>query len=138
MPRGKRSTVDDHLPEHRRDLRHRSREYWIGRARMLGQDVLCLAETIFDADDVLLQLRKVQQVVTLLEKYPAERARATARRALHFRCLEYGSIKNILTQALDLEPLPDEAAREWSNGSRFARKPSDFLFPQKETIHADQ
>lgn len=137
VPRGKRSTVEGHLPEHRRDLRHRSREYWVSRAQTLGQDVACLVETIFAADDVLLQLRKVQQVVTLLEKYPRARACATARRTLYFRCLEYRSIKNILTQALDLEPLAEEPERDWSNGSRFARKPTDFLFPQKETLHAD-
>ena len=138
VARGKRSTVEEHLPEHRRDLRHRSREYWIGRSQKLGQDVTCLAEMIFDADDVLLQLRKVQQIVTLLEKYPVDRARATARRAIHFRCLEYSNIKNILTKALDLEPLVEESSRNWSNGSRFARKPTEFLFPQEETFHADQ
>ncbi len=138
VPRGKRSTVEEHLPEQRRDLRHRSREYWIGRAKTLGDEVLRLAETIFDSDDVLLQLRKVQQVVTLLEKYPAERARRAARRALHFNCLEYRRIKSILTKALDLEPLDEEPERDWSTGSRFARNPTGFLFPQEEATHADQ
>jgi transposase len=32
VERGKRSTVESHLPDHRRDLRHRSREFWISRA----------------------------------------------------------------------------------------------------------
>jgi Mu transposase-like protein len=37
---GHRSTVDAHLPEHRADLRHRSRSYWEQRAGRIGPDTL--------------------------------------------------------------------------------------------------
>jgi len=132
VPRGERRTVDAHLPEHRSDLRHRSREHWIRRAQAVGDEVVKLVEAIFDADDVLHQLRKVQAVVRLLEGFPRERARGAARRALHFDCLEYRGIKNILVKALDLEPLPgDSGEREWSRGSRFARKPTDPLLAKE-------
>jgi hypothetical protein len=127
VARGKRSTVDDHLPEHRRDLRHRSRDHWIRQARAIGPEVEHLAAEIFGSDDVLLKLRKVQSVVTHLETFPKERARAAARRALHFGCLEYRGIKDILRKGLDLEPLPGETKRAWSNGSRFARTPTEYL-----------
>jgi hypothetical protein len=136
--RGKRSTIETHLPEHRRDLRHRSREHWIVRARALGEEVEVLAAAIFDSDDVLYQLRKVQAVVTHLEGFPRERARAAARRALHFRCLEYRGIKNILRKGLDLEPLPDDSGREWSQGSLFARNPSETLTAIQEKTHGDR
>jgi transposase len=119
--RGQRSTVDEHLPEHRRELRHRSREYWIARARMIGEEVEQLAETIFGSDDVLLQLRKVQAVVSHLENFPVERARAAARRALYYGCSDYRGVKNILQKGLDLEPLEQTSTRAWSQGSRFAR-----------------
>lgn len=136
VPPGKRSTVEHHLPEHRRDLRHRSREYWITKATGIDKDVARLAERIFDADDVLSQLRKVQAVVTLLEGYPKKRARRAALRALHFGCLEYRSIKNILVKGLDLEPLPEEQEqRAWARRSRFARLPSDTLFAAQEKTH---
>lgn len=126
--RGQRRTVDDHLPEHRRDLRHRSSSYWLERAQFLGVAVEELAQAIFDADDVLHQLRRVQAVVTHLEGFPPERARNAARRALHYGCLDYRGIKNILQKALDLEPLPPETtAREWARESRYARQPT--LFP---------
>jgi len=138
VPRGKRSTIEAHLPEHRRDLRHRSREYWIVRARAIGAEVEVLAAAIFDSDDVLYQLRKVQAVVTHLEGFPCERARAAARRALHFGCLEYRSIKNILKKGLDLEPLPDDSGREWSQGSLFARNPSETLTAIQEKTHGDR
>jgi len=127
--RGKRSTVETHLPEHRRDLRHRGRSYWIERARAIGEEVERVATLIFDSDDVLLQLRKVQAVVTHLERFPRERAKNAAARALHFGCLDYQGIKNILVKGLDLEPIPDEAkTRGWSTGSRFARRPDEFSF----------
>lgn len=127
VARGQRRTVDEHLPEHRRDLRHRSRSYWIERAQILGSEVERLATAIFDSDDVLLQLRRVQSVVRHLENFPRERARRAAARALHFGCIDYRSIKNILRRGLDLEPLPEESRpREWAQGSRYARQPTLF------------
>jgi len=135
VPRGKRSTVESHLPEGRRDLRHRTREYWIAKARCIGEEVELLADAIFDSDDVLYQLRKVQAVVTHLETFPRERARSAARRALHYGCLEYAGIKNILRKALDLEPLPEESCREWSQGSLFARNPIETLSAIQEKTH---
>ena len=121
--RGQRRTIDEHLPEHRRDLRHRSRSYWIERAQELGSEVECLAAAIFDSDDVLLQLRRVQAVVCHLEGFPRERARNAAARALHYSCLDYRSIKNILRKGLDLDPLPGTSpTRKWASDSRFARQ----------------
>ena len=133
--RGFRSTIDEHLPEHRRDPRERSHEYWVERARKLGADPEQLVARIFAADDVLTQLRRVQAVVTHLESFPRERAQAAARRALFFGCLDYRGIKNILKQGLDLEPLPGENVRAWSKGARFARKPTESLFAHEESIH---
>lgn len=127
VARGNRQTVDEHLPEHRRDLRHRSSSYWIERSRDLGPEVEQLVEEIFGSDDVLLQLRRVQNVVRYLETFPRDRARRAAARALHFGCLDYRTIKNILKKGLDLEPLCEESnSRAWSSGSRFAREATSF------------
>jgi len=134
VARGQRATLEAHLPEHRRDLRHRSREHWVERARRLGPDVERLVETLF-GDDVLLHLRRVQAVVSHLETFPMERAAAAARRALHFGCTDYRSIKGILCQGLDLLPLPDQCTRAWSRDSRFARSPTESLFAHKEHSH---
>ena len=122
--RGQRVTVDAHLPEHRGPWRHRSKEHWIAKARGMGVEVERLVSDIFAADDVLQQLRKVQAVVRLLEGYPRERAERAARRARAYGCLDYRGIKNILAQALDLEPLPEEQLElGWITGARFARRP---------------
>ena len=138
VPRGQRSTLEAHLPEHRRDLRHRSREHWMRRAAGIGEEVVQLVDAIFGSDDVLYQLRKVQAVVTHLEPFPRKRARRAARRALHFGCLDYRGIKSILQKGLDLEPLPEEQEeRAWSNGSHFARRPTQTLLALQEKIHGD-
>ncbi len=55
-----------------------------------------------------------------------------ARRALHFGCLDYRGIKNILRKGLDLEPLPEKSSRAWSTGSHFARNPTDFIDTDRE------
>jgi len=130
VPRGQYSTFEDDLPEHRRDLRHRSRQFWVDRVRMIGSEVEKLAQEVFGSDDVVSKLRRVQAIVTHLESFPARRAKAAARRARHFGCTDYASIKNILKKGIDLEPLPEESRREWSKGSQFARQPAEFDFAE--------
>jgi transposase len=125
QPRGGRSTIDAHLPEHRGDFRHRAREHWTGRAVALGPEVSALVEDVFASDDVLHQLRKVQAIVRLLEEYPRTRAENAARRARRFGCLDYRSLKNILVKGLDLEPLPGQQTEfAWMRGARYARRPA--------------
>lgn len=97
-----------------------------------------LAAAIFDSDDVLYQLRRVQAVVTHLATFPRERACAAAKRALHFGCLDYRDIKNILRKGLDLEPLTEESGRKWSQRSLFARNPTETLFAIQEKTHGDR
>jgi transposase len=122
--RGKtpRSTHEEHLPEGRRDLRHRSQSYWESRAQQIGDDVGSFVRALFGSDDVLLQLRAVQAIVTYLEKFPAERANAAARRASYFDSYSYQAIKNILLRALDLQALPTAPAKPiWAGSPCFAR-----------------
>ncbi len=122
--KGLRSTLESHLPAERAALRHRSREYWEQRGDRLGEDVGRLVREVFDSDDALSQLRQVQAIVTHLERFPVERARAACRRASFYGSTRYQTIKNILTQALDLQPMPTTrpAAAVWADGPpRFAR-----------------
>ncbi|WP_437313105.1 IS21 family transposase [Sorangium sp. So ce385] len=120
---GLRSTLDRHLPEERAALRHRSRAYWEQRADQMGQDVGRFVREVFDADDVLSQLRKVQAIVTHLEKFPKERAQAACRRASHYGNLSYQGVRDILRRGLDFEPSPQSAApAAWAEAPpRFAR-----------------
>ena len=124
---GLRSTVEDHLPEGRRDLRHRSQSFWQERAEKVGPQTAKYVKEVFDSDDVLYQLRAVQSIVTHLENYPRERAEAACRRASYYGITTYQGIKNILTKALDREPLPTAGVTvAWADRPRFARDAEDF------------
>lgn len=103
---GLRSTVEAHLPEHRRELRHRDRTYWISRAKAMGDPVGDFIVEVFGSEDVLSKLRVVQAIVTLLEKHPSERAIAACERARHFGNHTYLGVRDILRRGLDYEPLP--------------------------------
>jgi len=134
---GKRSTVDAHLPDHRVDYRYRTRNYWEERAERIGPEAGFLVADVFTSDEVLSQLRSVQAIVTLLEGFPKDRARRACSRARYFGNLSYGSLKRILKEGLDLEPLPceDEEDRKALVRPRFARPVMD-LFTQTEEHNA--
>ena len=103
-----RSTVESHLPEHRRDLRHRGRDWWLQRARAIGPQTELLAMEIFDDEDVLSPLRSVQAIVTHLADFPGHRAEAAAKRASHFGVHRYRGIRDMLRQGIEAEPLPTQ------------------------------
>jgi transposase len=121
-----RSTVEGHLPDHRGALRHRSRSYWEERAAKIGAPVVAFVRTIFDADDVLSQLRTVQAVVTHLESFPPERACAACERAAHFGNYGYRAVKTILREGLDLVPLEPATPVAGDGAARFARPASSW------------
>jgi transposase len=105
---GARSTVDAHLPDDRRDFRHRGRGWWEQQARAIGPEAGLLITEIFDDEDVLYPLRKVQAIVKHLEGFPRERAENTARRARRFGVHGFQGVKEILKKGLDFEALPPE------------------------------
>ena len=134
QPAGGRSIKDEHLPPERGEYRHRSRVFWEQRAAKLGDDVTGFVREVFDSDDVLNQVTKVQAILRHLETFPLERARAACRRASYFGSYSYGAIKNILSQALDLEPLPTAIVPpvEPIAKPRFARNVQELLSFTKE------
>ena len=129
------STCDEHLPEQRGPLRHRSRAWWEERAARIGPETALYVKGVFEADDVLSQLRPVQAIVMHLERHPVERAENASRRARFFGSYDYRSLKNILVRGLDLEPLPAVAAAASSSqpqeSFRFARSAAELLMNWK-------
>lgn len=131
---GKRSTKEEHLPPHRRDLRHRSHSYWVERANRIDQSVERYIREVFDCDDVLEQLRVVQKIVTHLETFPKHRAIAACKRARYYSSYNYQSIKNILRKGLDHQPLPTLTYPKTAilQEPRFARNIQELLDFRKE------
>jgi transposase len=129
--RGKshRSTEESHLPEHRSDLRHRSRSYWEERADAIGAETGRYIREVFDSDEVLSQLRGVQAMVKMLEGYSRRRAEGACVRASFYGSYRYGSLKTILKEALDLQPLPTAVVPVHGRLAkpRFARTAAELL-----------
>jgi hypothetical protein len=124
VARGKRATIESHLPDQRSALRHRSREHWESLAYAIGKPAGDYVTAIFESDDVLQKLRQVQAVVTHLQGFPDTRANAACVRALHYANYSFKGIKDILRRGLDLIPIPgggNRLADHWSTKPRFSR-----------------
>ena len=126
---GSHETHEAHLPEFRRDLRHRDPAYWTARADAVGPEVGAYVREVFASDRVLSQLRVVQALVMLLERVPGERARAAAARASYFANYRLGEMQRILREGLDRLPLPNAVATtaDGTLAPRFARSITELL-----------
>jgi len=129
-----RTTNLAHLPDERAQWGHQDRGYWEKQAEALGDQVHAYVCSLFEADDVLLQLRKVQAVVSFLRTYPAERREAACKRALFFGVTHVRTFKDVLRKNLDLEPLPGDLFTRHGvlEAPRFARGAASFTSPTPE------
>ena len=132
-----REIYDQCLPPHRSELRHRSREFWEKRADAIAVGVGVYIREVFDQDDVLSLLRRVQSMVTHLEQFPVERARAACERAQYFGNYTYPGLKDILRKGLDTEPLPYAVLPVHGAlaSPRYARDPRQLLNLPLEQTH---
>jgi transposase len=133
---GQRRTEEEHLPPHRREFRHRNRNYWVNRARSIDETVAQYINEVFDSDDVLEQLNVVMKIVTHLETFPKSRAIAACKRARFFGSYTYISIKNILRQGIENHQLPNLVSTKTTalETPRFARSVQELLDFHKEDI----
>ena len=98
----RRTTLDEHLPEDRRDLRHRAQAFWEVRAASIGRESFTLVRELFARDPVLSQLRQAQAVMRLLERHPRQRAEAACRLVRRRGDCSYQAVKHVLAAALDV------------------------------------
>lgn len=132
---GRRSTKKEHLPEHRRELAHRSESYWQARAADIGPTTGELVTDVLEQDASLSHLRDAQAIVCYLEGFPPSRAEAASKRALYFGIRRYREIKSILTKALDFEPLPTVTTAPTLVARTHARNLRELLDAAVEANH---
>jgi transposase len=127
---GQRSTVQDHMPPEALAYQMRDPQWCLHQAERVGPDCLVLVEHLF-ADKVLENLRAVQGILRLREKYGAARLEAACRRALSFNNRRYRSVKTILEKGLDQQPDPqlafDDLADSYTGQGRFSRDTRKLL-----------
>ncbi len=104
-----RSSKQEHLPPNAKAYLMRDPVWCREQAEEIGEHCHALIEVLF-ADRVLDQLRAAQGIIALGKTYGKERLNLACRRALHFNSCKYQSVKQILKQGLDYEPLAQEEA----------------------------
>ncbi len=133
----RRSTVDAHLPEGRRNYRFRDRAHWEKESDAMAPCVGQLVREIFDSDDVHYGVRAAQATMQLFTTLPLHRVEAVCERASFYGITSYGEIKRIVTKQLDLEPLPNAVVPVHGRLSapRFARDVGELLeYPTDEEL----
>lgn len=119
---------DAHLPEGRRDLRHRDRGHWEARADAIDVDTVgVFVRAVLDQDDVLRPLRRAASVLRILEAVPRERAVRACARAAFYGAYRADTLRGILERGQDELALPSEGPMAPSFAPRFARQATSFL-----------
>jgi transposase len=105
-PNYRYSTQDEHMPPNHRFVRGWSPDYFIGKGSLIGPRTTTVIREIFARYKHPEQAYKAcLGLLALAKHYTPERLEAAAARALHFRAPSYRTLKAILTQGLDQQPL---------------------------------
>jgi transposase len=102
---GERLTHLDHLPPEKVPGLLLDRDDCLACAAELGSATLQAVQTLLD-DPVIDRLPTVGRLLRLRRKFGDERLEAACERALYFNDPTYKTVKRILTQSLDDQPLP--------------------------------
>jgi len=102
---GERMTHLDHLPPEKVPGLTLNREQCLERACEIGPATYQVVQVLLDAP-VIDRLPTAGRVLRLCQRFGTERLEAACRRALHFDDPAYKTIRAILKQGLENEPLP--------------------------------
>lgn len=102
---GERLTHLDHLPPEKVPGLTLNRDDCLTSAAEVGPATHLVVQTLLD-DSVVDRLPMVGRLLKLRHKFGDERLEAACERALHFGDPAYKTVKRILTQGLENEPLP--------------------------------
>jgi transposase len=127
---GKRSTVPEHLPPEALAYSMQDPQWCLRQAEAIGPACHALIEQLF-ADRVLDNLRAAQGVIKLGERFGTTRLEAAATRALAYDSPRYRTVKTMLENGIDQQPLDnggcDPLGRAYTGGGRFSRNTKDLL-----------
>lgn len=104
---GTRRTNLDHLPPEKVPGLTLDRDVCRGEAANVGPATAKVVGTLLD-DPVLYRLPTVGRLLRLRQRFGDDRLEAACQRALYFDDPAYKTVKRILTEGLDAEPMPGE------------------------------
>ena len=103
------STLDEHMPPNHRYVKGWSPDYFLGKGSLIGPHAMEVFRQIFAHYKHPEQsYNSCLGVLTLAKQYTPERLEAACARALHFQSPNYQTVKAILLQGLDQQPLEAE------------------------------
>jgi transposase len=122
---GERRTHPRHLPPEKLPGWMLDREACREEALSIGPATSQVVNTLLD-DTVIDRLPSVGRLLRLRHRFGDERLEAACQRALHFDDPSYGTVKRILTEGLDTEPLAEEPP-VMSSARTFMRSVADLV-----------
>lgn len=142
QPPGRRSTDTAHYPPHKVAVLMATPLYCRERATKIGPFTSELVARLLD-ERPLDRLRSVQAILRLADKHGERRLERACRRALCFDDLHYLTLKRILSNGLEAEPLLEimhYAGRtpESRHTYAFVRPGSEIFFPQGGKDHGSE
>ena len=123
--KGQRVTRLEHYPPEKSIYLARPRDYCRQRAYTIGPRCGEAVSTLLETRP-LDNLRAVQGIIGLAEKYGDSRLEAACARALYYGDPRYRRIRDILKAGLDMQPLEEDLQRSF-RFFEFARSASDFF-----------
>lgn len=127
--KGGRSTDPDHYPPERTAYALRAPDRLIRQAEVLGPNIGTFATRLLDGPLPWAKLRQGQKLITLAERYTAERLDAACARALGFDLVDVRRLERIVMLALEQEGRPTPPVEErvlTAPAGRFARPGAAF------------
>lgn len=118
---GQRLTHPDHLPADRAAALPRSPRCLTQQARQIGPSTLALVEALL-ADPVVDKTGSAARLLCLADKYSPQRLEAACERALRFSDARYTTVRDILVQGLEAQPVPVPQAPPATTFARTARE----------------
>ena len=128
---GTRNSLDEHLPPNALAYAMKDPQWCLERARKIGVNCEAVIQQLL-TNSVVDYLRAAQGIVSLREKYGDARLEAACHRALVFQSAKHKTIKSILQNGLEYEPLPtqdafDALTETYTGNGRFSRDTSTLL-----------
>jgi transposase len=125
--KGQRVTRLEHYPPEKSIYLARPRDYCRQRAYTIGPKCGEAVSALLDSRP-LDNLRAVQGIIGLADRYGDKRLEAACARALYYGDPRYRRIKDTLKAGLDMQPLEEDSQRSF-RFFEFARSASDFFEP---------
>lgn len=127
---GQRSTIDAHRPPEALAYQMRDVQWCLRQGEQVGPHCHAVVQALF-ADRVMDNLRAAQGLIDLGRRYGPGRLEAACRRALAFDSPKRRTVKTILEQGLDQEPVPAPAAAPlapaYTGQGRFCRDGAELF-----------